>query len=261
MTTPAAQRQDAQAKIKANLFPSVDESHDVGDDDNEPAEQHSKIPIIDSHIHLYPASETHTLAWYSSETTPPALMGQHSVVDYIADTNQNRELEGFIFLETDRVCDVAEVNEANSDGWEGPLMEVDWVRRIVMGEPRDGEGHEDVHSKLCLGIVPWAPVSAGSLVLQRYLERVKEVAGESYTKICGFRFLVQDKPDGTMLEDKFIDGLRYLGKHGLIFDLGIDMHRRGNVQLDEAITMIERAHQGVNENEQVRIVISKSWRP
>ncbi|OBT50492.1 hypothetical protein VE04_08399 [Pseudogymnoascus sp. 24MN13] len=46
-----------------------------------------KYPIIDSHIHIYPASE-------------------HSLEEYTAATTSPPELEGFVFLETDREHDL-----------------------------------------------------------------------------------------------------------------------------------------------------------
>jgi L-rhamnono-1,4-lactonase len=34
--------------------------------------------------------------------------------------------------------------------------------------------------------------------------------------------LVQDKVAGTMLGDGFVEGLRWLGRKGFVFDLGVD---------------------------------------
>lgn len=138
-----------------------------------------------------------------------------------------------------------------------PLMEVDWLKRIALGTPREGEGHTEGHKKLCLAIIPWAPLPNGADVLERYVEEVEKHAEGSFPKIKGFRYLVQNKPKGTMLQDEFIDGLKWLGRKGFVFDLGVDHHSGGKWQLEEAVEMIEKAHEGVDENDKVTIIISK----
>jgi hypothetical protein len=214
----------------------------------------TNYPILDSHIHLFPASELTTLAW--AEPSNP-LYKQHSLDEYTTATaSASSSLEGFIFLETDRINDLA-AGEKDGSGWTHPLQEVSWLKRIALGLPREGEGHTEEHAKLCKAIVPWAPVPSGAEVLERYVERVREEAGEAWGKVKGFRFLVQDKARGTMLEEKFVEGVRWLGRKGLVFDLGVDLHSGGRWQLEEAAEMMERVHDGVSEEEKVTVVISE----
>lgn len=136
-------------------------------------------------------------------------------------------------------------------------MEVAFLKRIALGTPREGEGHTKEHRKLCLGIVPWAPLPSGEKVMERYVERVKEEAGEAWSKVRGFRYLVQDKPKGTMLGEGFVEGLRFLGRRGLVFDLGVDLRQGGKWQLEEAVEMVGRVHEVVGEEEKVVFIISK----
>lgn len=136
-------------------------------------------------------------------------------------------------------------------------MEVEWLKRIATGTPKDGEGHTKEQSKLCLAIIPWAPLPSGVDGLESYVNLVKKHAGESWDKIRGFRYLVQDKPKGTMLQEDFIEGLKWLGSHQLVFDLGVDLHSGGKWQLDEAVEMVGKAHEGVKEEEKVTFIISK----
>lgn len=217
------------------------------------------VPIIDSHIHLFPKSELDTLAWATPEGP---LYRQQSIAEYRAATAAQHDiLSGFIFLETDRKND--ESDPTAGAGWKHPLAEVSWLARIAGGRPREGEGHEEKDASLCLGIVPWAPVPAGPEALERYIDAVREVCdrdgGEGvWNKIKGFRYLLQDKPNGTMLEPKFIEGLKLLGRKGFVFDVGVDQHRRGRAQLEEAVAMVERAHDGVPDNEKVTFVLSES---
>ncbi|KAI3585021.1 hypothetical protein IWW34DRAFT_896785 [Fusarium oxysporum f. sp. albedinis] len=213
------------------------------------------LPIIDSHIHLYPASETDSLAWY---TPDGPLAGQRSLEEYREATSSAPSLLGFVFVETDRKNDV-ESGASDGSGWEQPLAEVSWLKRVALGQPREGEGHSPEDAKLCLGIVPWAPLPSGPEVLERYLDRVKEEAGDAWPKIKGFRYLLQDKPHGTMLDDKFIEGVKLLGRRGFTFDVGIDQHRRGKKQLDEVIEFVDRVHDGVPEEEKVTLVLNPSF--
>lgn len=217
------------------------------------ADEAPSYPIIDSHIHLYPAAELETLAWCKPSNP---LHRQHSLDEYTAATGAPASLEGFIFLETDRKHDL-KLGAQDGRGWEMPLMEVDWLKRIALGTPRAGEGHTAEHKKLCLAIIPWAPVPSGVAVMERYLKEVEKHAGDSFGKIKGFRYLVQDKPRGTMLQRGFIEGLKLLGKKGYVFDLGVDQHSGGKWQLEEAVAMIEEVHEGEEEKDKLTFVISK----
>ncbi|KAJ4308799.1 L-rhamnono-gamma-lactonase [Fusarium piperis] len=215
------------------------------------------LPIIDSHIHLYPASENDSLAWCSPENP---LSGQRSVDEYREATASAPSLLGFIFVETDRKNDL-ESGAADGSGWEGPLAEVSWIKRVALGQPREGEGHSADDAKLCLGIVPWAPLPSGVEVMERYLDRVKEEAGDAWPKVKGFRYLVQDKPHGTMLEEKFIESVKLLGRRGFVFDVGVDQHRRGKKQLEELVEFVDRVHDGVPEEEKVTLVLNHLCKP
>jgi hypothetical protein len=214
------------------------------------AEDQLVLPIIDSHIHLFPESEVDSLAWCSPSNP---LHGQRSVAEYKEATKSTPSLLGFVFVETDRKNDL---QDEDGSGWDAPLQEVNWLKRIALGQPRDGEGHTADDAKLCLGIVPWAPLPSGKDAMERYIDRVREEAGDAWPKVKGFRYLLQDKPHGTMLTADFIESLRLLGRRGLVFEVGVDQHRRGKKQLDEVVEMIERAHDGVEEDKKVTFVLS-----
>jgi len=204
------------------------------------------MPLIDSHIHLWPESELETLAWY---TTDSPLGGRRSVEEFRSTTGSDINLKGFVFIEADRKND-------ESKDWNAPLQEVDWVRRIAAGQPKEGEGHSADDAKLCLAIIPWAPVVLGVDQLEKYITAVENAAGPAWNKVKGFRYLLQDKPNGTALGDDFIAGLKLLGRKGLVFDVGVDQHRRGRLQLEELVEMIDRAHDGVEEDEKVVLILS-----
>jgi L-rhamnono-1,4-lactonase len=98
---------------------------------------------------------------------------------------------------------------------------------------------------------------SGAEVLERYLKEVERHAEGSFKKIKGFRYLTQDKPRGTMLHHGFIEGLKWLGRKGYTFDVGVDQHRGGKWQLEEAVKMIEMAHEEVDEKYKVTFIISE----
>ncbi|KAH7149355.1 hypothetical protein B0J13DRAFT_303645 [Dactylonectria estremocensis] len=221
------------------------------------ADEQLILPIIDSHIHLYPESEVDSLAWYKPEGE---LAGQHSVEEYRKATASAPSLLGFVFVETDRKNDL-ESGAVDGSGWEGPLAEVSWIKRVALGQPRDGEGHSADDAKLCLGIIPWAPLPSGVAVMEKYLALVEEEAGEAWPKVKGFRYLLQDKPHGTMLEDDFVESVKLLGRKGLVFEVGVDQHRRGKKQLDELVALVDRVHDGVPDEEKVTLVLNHLCKP
>ncbi|KAJ5622647.1 amidohydrolase family protein [Penicillium herquei] len=225
-------------------------------------------PIVDSHIHLFPESHLPTLAWHGPNNP---LGSQHCIDEYrnasssvptTATPETEQYLRGFIFLETDRISSISEESPENP-GWKHALDEVSLLTRIALGEPITGEGHKAIDRNLCLGIVPWAPIPGGPDVLQKYLSQVKERTrtDEVWRKVRGVRYLVQDKAAGVMLESNFVESLRFLGKEGLVFDLGVDARHGGLHQLREAVEMMERVYEGVEEESQVTIVINHLCKP
>ncbi|KAE8138783.1 amidohydrolase family protein [Aspergillus pseudotamarii] len=223
------------------------------------------IPIVDSHIHLFPESHLPTLAWYGPESP---LGSQHSVDEYrlaassistTADTTDLTYLRGFIFLETDRISSV----EGAGNGWSHALDEVSLLTRIITGVPVAGEGHRDDDRHLCLGFVPWAPVPGGSAALQNYMGLVRErtKTDDVWKKLRGVRYLFQDKPKGVMLQDGVVEGLKWLGREKLAFDLGVDARQGGFWQLREAVEMMRRVYEGVKEDEKVVIIINHLCKP
>lgn len=179
-----------------------------------------------------------------------------SSIPIVPDSAEPLYLRGFIFIETDRISSI----EESGNGWKHTLDEVALLARIIHGEPIDGDQHRHIDRPLCLGIVPWAPVPGGAVTLERYMCKVRETVGtdDVWRKIRGVRYLVQDKPSGVMLQPDFVDGLKWLGRKQLTFDLGVDARQGGMWQLREAVEMMERVYEGVDKKDQVVIVISPS---
>jgi len=197
----------------------------------------SRFSIIDSHIHLYASSHVPRLNWTADLAPDHPLNRQHSVTDYRNATGSPSNLRGFIFLETDRKSGLGEGE------WQDALEEVGFLLRITGGTPIKGEGHSVEDKVLVLAIIPWAPVPAGPAALAKYMEAIKarfDTSPETWNKIRGVRYLVQDKAPGTILRQDFIKGLNWLGSNQLTFDLGVDARSGGLHQLREACEMLER---------------------
>jgi L-rhamnono-1,4-lactonase len=221
------------------------------------------IPIIDSHIHLFVASRVETYNWYSPSSP---MAAQHSIAEYRAanssdavkaenpedTTNPKTHLRGFVFLETDTISTLS------PSDWQNPLEEVSFLTRIAKGEPLQGEGHTPQDKSLCLAIVPWAPVPGGPDALKAYMAVVKErtQTEDVWRKIRGVRYLAQSRPSGTLLGDDFVDGLKWLGRQGLTFDLGVDARQGGLWQLREAVEMMKRVYGESGSEGGVKMIIS-----
>ncbi|KAI1622094.1 amidohydrolase [Exophiala viscosa] len=213
---------------------------------------HGDFPIIDSHIHLYPASHLSELNWTGALPTNHVLKRQNSVDEYRSATQGRPNLRGFVFLETDRKSGLSEHE------WRGALDEVDFLVRIARGVPRSDEGHTPEDARLLLGIVPWAPVPAGAEILARYVKLVQQRCEEKWTVVKGFRYLVQDKPAGLMVQSQFIEGLQWLGNAGFTFDLGVDARSGGLHQPQEACEMMDRVYSDKNT---LKIIINHLCKP
>lgn len=251
-------------------------------------------PIIDSHIHLYTAADIPSLAWSSGIPEGHVLKQASSVAEYMAavwakgaadassrshneDASPNPRLRGFVFIETDRVSGLDESE------WQHVLAEAAFVAGIAGGDA-DGASATSTTgspprqqlpepSSLVLGIIPWAPVPAGPEVLSRYIERVRSRCGvDQVHLIKGVRYLVQDKPAGTMVQRGFVESLKWLGAHGLTFDLGVDARQGGLDQLREACEMLAQVYDDEEEEEdggsgddrspdKVRVIINHCCKP
>lgn len=192
------------------------------------------FPIIDSHIHLFPASHLPTLKWTADLPQTHPLNRGYTIQDYKSATTQLANLTGFIFLETDRKSAMPPEN------WDHALDEVAFLARIALGTPRPDEGHLAADSKLLQGIVPWAPLPAGPAQLQIYIQRALTLLlTDQRHLIKGFRYLLQDKPFTTMLQPDFIDSLIWLGEHDFSFDLGVDARSVGMHMLEETCELFD----------------------
>ncbi|RPB22759.1 hypothetical protein L211DRAFT_788483 [Terfezia boudieri ATCC MYA-4762] len=204
--------------------------------------------ILDTHIHLFTEERFPHLNWLTSDSP---LYANHSVPEYTKCISPALKPyhRGFVFVETDcRYTDPPEQASTTelSKAWAHVLEEYSYVYHISQFDEAPLTGQIPVG-----GIVPWAPVHLGPAMLDRYLELLNVIGGvtlEAHTgkvkqrksMLKGFRQLLQNKPRGTMLTDEFVEGLKWIGKKGLIFEVGLDTRSTGLWQLEEFIALLER---------------------
>lgn len=207
--------------------------------------------LVDSHIHLFRDEHLSSLAWMTPENP---LNGQHSIGEYLSSTSHSttsRKSLGFVFVETDRKCHLAD-----DSGWKGPLEEFEFVYKAGTGkDPRYRDS-----AKAVLGIVPWAPLPKGRGAMQRYKDQLRKISDEKdegvkIRLLKGFRFLLQFHPPGFMLDESFIDSLKWMGEEGYVFELTVDCRGKGLWQLEEAVELLKRAHGGVQEDKKVGLIV------
>ena len=210
-------------------------------------------PIIDSHIHLYEASDLPRLNWGRSLPTDHVLARTNNVSDYKGATRENKNVLGFVFIETDRTSGL------EPDQWNDALEEVGYLAGMAQADSDAEEGDGIRDARFLLGVVPWAPIPAGPTALAKYVHQALQPFPEGRKHLVkGFRYLVQDKPPGTMLRPEFVESLLWLGQHGFSFDLGVDARSVGLHQLEEFCELLKRI---CSERSQLKVIINHFCKP
>ncbi|PNS17338.1 hypothetical protein CAC42_7021 [Sphaceloma murrayae] len=221
------------------------------------------IPIIDSHIHLWPVSAANPdgHAWM---VAVPQLAKQHILSDYRKAARQDLpagySVEGVVYVETDRQY-TSDTSRPIEQWAKGPLDEIRFLRSIVEGDARE------THADLLKGIIPWAPLDQGPEVFEQWIDLAKRTAGEqTWSRIKGFRFLLQAiteraKFEQLVLSQAFTDTLKAFSKEdrNFVFDVGIDAHSGGLWQLEAWVKVLEQVNgrgQGV-----VKFVMNHMCKP
>jgi L-rhamnono-1,4-lactonase len=227
--------------------------------------------ILDAHIHLWPENAANASS-HSWMTPNSHLAKQYSPEDYLKATApraQDLDVEGFIYVETDRIvgndyehddehCTVAE-----------PLNEIAYLRRLNSGTPDGNEGFDASHAEMLKGIVAWAPFDRPLHSFLRYLSRAKEVAGEqTWDKVKGFRFLLQGIKDEDAFRklidptsSSFVLLLKFLGSRNLSFDVGVDQRQGGVWQLEHFAKTIEQTHENVQTRDKTVFILNHLCKP
>lgn len=226
--------------------------------------QMASQPIIDSHVHLWPAStanpEGH--AWMK----PGDLLTRQLVLDDYyqasdpASTGESA-VRGVIYVETDAYYDTPTGDTSLASWAKGPLDEIRFLASIVEGQ------YGKRNSESLLGIVLWAPLDREPEVFEDWLKLAEETAGPTtWARVVGFRFLLQAIHseiafDRLVNGDACIQNLRTLGQRRFTFDVGIDQNAGGTWQLEKCIQSLEKIHNGQLANEKSVFVLNHMCKP
>lgn len=182
--------------------------------------------IIDSHIHLYEEKGSYELRWMSPGHK---LQSDHTEKEYLENDEQlgpDFRLEGYVVIEAD-----AETrDQAGPEGWEPSIEECKFFFESELSRP----------GSRMLGAMPWAPMVDGKDAVNEYHTQLVHSMAPNGALIKGYRYLVQDKPDGRLLLPQFIESFQWLADNDLVFDMGIDAHLRGFRQFDELEEMLKK---------------------
>ncbi|KAI5252611.1 hypothetical protein E4T42_03339 [Aureobasidium subglaciale] len=218
-------------------------------------------PIIDSHIHLWPASaaDQDGHAWMSDPDF--VLSKQHILSDYTAASSSNSPAS-VVYVETDRR--LQDPSSSALETWAAEaIKELQFLRSIVEGD----YGAEA--SNLLQGIVSWAPVHQGPEVFSQWLDIAEQTTGtETWKRVKGFRFLLQAITDKTefenlVLSDDFIAILKSFSSrtNKFSFDVGIDQQSGGVWQLEVFTKVLEKLYNNVAQDERTVLVLNHMCKP
>lgn len=190
-----------------------------------------KHEVIDTHIHLQALKNMHLLKWQKGHP----LHRELGLSTYLTETQSPTiEVKGVIVVEFDPSVDITQ----GIQGCTNALEEYLYIIRLIRGEVEKGcnEG------SIIKAVIPWAPLPLGRQGLQAYIEQMKNLSPESkdFEFVKGFRYLLQDKQPGTMMQPEFIESLKFLEENNFIFEWGIDLRSGGPKQFEETIEVFSK---------------------
>lgn len=183
--------------------------------------------IVDSHIHLFAENGSYSLRWMEPGHK---LQSDHTEKEYLENDEHlspDFRLEGYVVIEAD-----AETRDrAGPEGWKPSIEECKFFFEHESNRP----------DSRMLGAMPWAPMVDGKEAVNEYHTQLMNSMGPKSAKLIkGYRYLVQDKPDGQLLLPHFIESFQWLADNDLAFDMGIDAHLRGFKQFEELEQLLKK---------------------
>jgi L-fuconolactonase len=158
------------------------------------------FPIIDAHVHL---TDVKNLGYAWTKSAP--VLNRSVLPADLFKAAAPVEIEKFVFVEVD--VDMPQ-----------HVAEAEWIDGIAKSEPK------------LAGMVAALPLEQGNAVAGD----LARIAGLKVAR--GIRRLIQNQPDPDFcIQPKFIEGLKLLAKHDLVFDICIFHHH-----LPNAIKMVRQ---------------------
>ncbi len=202
------------------------------------------IPVIDSHMYLL-VSDFDVLGIGIGQYD--VLREEYSVDKYCDAIAQQAggNVIGFIVMEPNRpACIMGPHKECA--GWDGPLKDVSFFSRVALGTPlSSGQGHTAKDANLCLGIVPWVPLPGGKDTVKQYLKLAKKNAGDAWSRVKGFSYVLEFKEAGKASSCHSVEALEYLGRKGYPLDVQIDIRQDGCKHGKDIINLLYKLYGGL----------------
>lgn len=153
------------------------------------------VNIIDAHNHIWHCQGEH-FSWISNDMA--VIRRDFLISDLLKELNENN-VEGSILVQATP-----------------SVSETEWLLEIAE------------QTNKIKGVIGWVDITQGQAVKQE-LERLIF----TYNKLKGIRFMSQGLPPEHLLTPEFIQGVRCVGEHGLVYELLIT-----STQLDAASKLI-----------------------
>lgn len=178
-----------------------------------------KQRVIDSHVHLYPLENFH----YLDMSEDDVMHRNHTLTEYMRYNDyQNFDVEGVVVVEMNVISSLDE------DGWANPIEEFVYHTETL------SQNH------LIKAIIPWAPIPLGPTQVEKYISLLQmKSSTENFDKVKGFRYVLQDKPPGTMLDEQFIESLKLLLMQNYVFDVGVNVQQDTMYQFQELVKLVK----------------------
>lgn len=250
--------------------------------------QQPVLKIIDAHIHLFAHEHLPQLAWM---TPASPLHAAHAAPEYaravapITPSSSGNsgvyvtpvpvQVAGYLFVEADRSYSLpllpppgsestisVDADAVTAEAISHPLDEISFAQRIYTAATNNTSGGAGNAGRM-LGMIPWAPIPLGAAGMDAWWALAQNCAGDPDPRtvqemVRGVRFLVQDAPRDTLTAPGFLDGVRWVLRRGLAFDLGIDVRSGGLWQLADAAEFCARLLLPGRGTERGWVVISLS---
>ncbi|KAM0791223.1 hypothetical protein ACM66B_005704 [Microbotryomycetes sp. NB124-2] len=236
---------------------------------NNRSQQRRRHPreIVDAHIHLWTQKQLDRkdIRW-PLDSAVPQWQSAHTLEQFAqlstdalaSDAGWSKNV-GAVFVQAEVEHDDAEI-DGSGGGWDTALNEIVEVCDANQGSPVP-----------LLALAPWAPVHQGPVALSAFFDRISRLPEAKHMLDCitSCRFLLQDCPRGFMLQDRFVEGLAWLGKRNVAFEMTVDATKVEGV-LEDAVEAISRLRQLEQEEQrdqprssqkQTRIVLDHFAKP
>ncbi|KAK6525272.1 hypothetical protein TWF694_005418 [Orbilia ellipsospora] len=184
--------------------------------------------LIDTHVHLFRSEDLPTITW---QTPGGPLWRPHGFSEYLGTAPIPSFFSGFIFVETNRKTADPKDPSEDQTAWKHVLEEY----RYILQVSKTNQGR-----KLVKGIVAWAPVHLGRVVMERYQKLLLTIDAEIYGSESHDLLVGFSCPMRTEVSSEYIEGLKFIKNIGLVFNLTVNVQKNGLGELEQALQILNQ---------------------